>query len=221
MADHQKLAAQPRDILGKKVKQLRRSGLLPGIVYGPAVTTTRPVMIDAHAFEQVFRHAGTTALVDLALDGDTHTVFIRDVQVDPVWKSVLHIDFYAPNLSQPMVASVPIVMVGELAPTVDGVLTRGLQDIEVRALPENVPHQVEADISGLDEVNSTLFVSDLVLPSNAELVTPATEIVVQLTPPQFVEEAVAPPVQEVLAEETGDVPSEIDEGAKPVEEEQG
>ncbi|MBX5444738.1 50S ribosomal protein L25 [Sphaerobacter sp.] len=218
MATHPQLQAQQRAVLGKKVRQLRRQGLLPGVVYGPAVEVPRPVAVDGKEFDRLYRHVGATTLVDLQVDGTTHTVFIRGVDRDSLGKELLHVDFYAPNLNEPTVVSVAINVVGELPASVDGVLTYGRQDVEIRALPENIPSQIEVDISGLDDEHRSIHVSDLQVPPGCEILTPGDEVVVQVAAP-VVPAAVEPEAEEALAEELGDQPAALSEGAEPIEEE--
>lgn len=95
MAEHAKLTARPRSIIGKQVKGLRRSGMLPGIIFGPDIPAPRPVSVDAHLFVQLYRQAGTTNPVELAVNGEHYLAFIRRVERHPWRQDILHIDFYA------------------------------------------------------------------------------------------------------------------------------
>lgn len=197
MAEQTQLEAQPRTILGKKVRQLRREGLVPANIYGPAISEPIVISVDAHQFQQIYRQAGTTNLVDLKVDGDTHTVFIREVQIEPIHRHLLHVDFYAPNLRETMVASVPVVLTGELRSGVQGVLSHGIQTIDVRALPANVPSQIEVDISVLDEENPAIVVGDVATIPDAEVLTPHDEEIIRLMPPRLAGEG----EEEAAAEE--------------------
>ncbi|HLI52667.1 MAG TPA: 50S ribosomal protein L25 [Thermomicrobiaceae bacterium] len=192
MASYQKLAAEPREILGKKVRRLRREGKLPASLYGPAVDAPSSLSVSEHDFGQVYSRAGSTSLIDLGIDGSEHTVFIRRVQYDPMRRHILHINFYAPNLRQALNASVPLVFTGELASGVDGVMNHLRQDVEVRALPADLPSDVVVDISGLNENNDTIYVSDLPVPANCEIITPGDELVLKLERPQLVATTEAP-----------------------------
>lgn len=218
VATHPQLQAQQRTVLGKKVKQLRRQGLLPGVVYGPAVDTPRPVAVDSKAFDRLYRNVGPTTLVDLKLDGATHTVFIREVDWDSLGKELQHVELYAPNLNEPTVISVAINLVGELPASVDGVLTYGRQDVEIRGLPENIPSQIEVDISELDDEHRVIHVSDLKVPEGCEILTPGDEVVVQVAAPAV--QVPEPEAAEALAEELGDQPAALAEGVEPIKEEE-
>lgn len=216
MTEHPTLTAQPREVIGKKVRQLRRQGLLPGIVYGPAVEEPFPVMVNTHEFDRLYRGVGATTLVDLTLDDRKQTVFIRGVDRDPLGRELLHVDFYAPRLDELTTVIVAIQVVGELGSQVDGVLSYGRQDVEVRALPTAIPQQIEVDISALNEENRQILVSDLPVPEGCEIVTPGDEMVVGLTAPVL--EAAEPEAAEVLSGELGDQPADLAEG-EPLKEE--
>lgn len=97
MDQHATLTARPRNIIGKKVKGLRRSGMLPGIIYGPAIAVPQPVSVDAHLFTHIYRQAGTTSPVELTVNGEHYRVFIRRVERHPWRQEILHVDFYAPS----------------------------------------------------------------------------------------------------------------------------
>lgn len=217
MAEHARLSAVARTIHGKQVKKIRREGVIPAVLYGPTLENPRSVSVQAREFEDIFKVAGNTALIDLDLEGETHSVFIRDVQDHPVRRHTLHIDFYAPNLNEPVQASVPVVTIGELPGTVTGVLMHGRQVLDIRALPDAIPQQIEVDISSLENIDDSIFISDLVLPEGLEVLNAEDELLVRLTTPRVSEEPELSP-EEALAEESGDQPAAIAEDIEPVEE---
>ena len=92
------LMAEPRSVVGKKVKTLRRAGLVPGVVYGPTLNETVQVSINSRDFEKFLRIYGHATLFDLECDGQTYPAFIRDVQIDPIRRNAVHVDFFSPNL---------------------------------------------------------------------------------------------------------------------------
>lgn len=98
MAEHPTLQATVRTVVGKKVKRLRRQGQTPAVLYGPVVSQPLPITVDARAFAQVYHRAGTTSLVDILLDGQVYSVFIREVAIHPVSREVQNVEFYAPDL---------------------------------------------------------------------------------------------------------------------------
>jgi large subunit ribosomal protein L25 len=217
MARHQQLQAETRTTLGKKVSRLRREGKTPAVIYGPAIAAPQPVSVDAHQLELAVKAIGSTALIDVTVDGATYPVFIRTVQREPVRRDVLSVEFYAPRMNQPVTTTVTVVAVGELASTVNGVLTHTRDTVDVRGLPDLLPQHLEVDISGLNEVDDAILVSDLTLPEGVEILTPPEEIVIKVAAPDLGPET-PPSPEEVLAEATPDLPAAVNEGAKPIEE---
>lgn len=195
----QRITAQPRAILGKKVKRLRKQGLLPAVVYGPAFVGVQPVTIAAHEFEHVYAHAGTSALIDLVLDEDySQPVLIHQVQHDHLRRGVLHVDFLAPDLRQELTVAVPLHLVGE-SPAVrsGGILTQFVTEIHVRCLPTDIPPMVELDLARLTEIGVPLTAGELALPAGVTLVTPPDETIVTVDQPTVEAE---PELEEPLAE---------------------
>jgi large subunit ribosomal protein L25 len=173
--------AQIRTVTGKQVRQLRRDGLVPGIVYGPVVEGTVPVMVDRREFMKFYHAHGHSTLIDLQWDGGEESVFIREVQVDPVRRNPLHIDFFAPNLRRVIRAMVPLVLHNANSSAL-AIFTEIRTDVEVEALPARIPAQLDVDVSGLENVGDTLHVRDLVVPEGVELVTDGDEIIAQMAP---------------------------------------
>lgn len=178
------LVAQPRELIGKQSKQLRRQHIIPATVYGHAVNA-ESIQLDQKELERVYHHAGSNALIDLKVgDGAApRKVFIHNVQRDPVSRVLSHVDFMVVNLREEMTTTVPIVLVGEApaAENKEGMLLQALDHIQVKALPADIPSLVEADISGLDEVDKAIHVSDLVIPANVTVLTGEDELVAKIT----------------------------------------
>ncbi len=217
MSQHPTLKGTRRSVIGKQVKRMRREGLTPGVIYGPVVGAPLPVSVEAQEFERVYQRAGSTTLVDLKVNGLTYPVFIREVERHPVSNQLLNVEFYAPDLRRPVTALVPIVTIGEVPAGIDGVVTYAKPEIEVRTLPERIPHQLEVDLGLLSPERLAVYAGDLLLPEGVELVTPAEDVVLVVEATMVAEE-VTPP-EHVLAEEIGDRPAAVEEGASPVEEE--
>jgi large subunit ribosomal protein L25 len=174
---NQQLEAQVRTVIGKKVSRLRREGRVPGIIYGPVIQETVPVSVDRRDFVKFFRANGHATLLDLTWDGNTRSVFIREVQLDPIRQEPLHIDFFAPNLRRPVRAMVPLVLHNPVN-TSEAILTEQRTEIEVEALPADIPHQIDIDVSGLSRPGDAIRVGDLSLPREVVATTDAAEIVV-------------------------------------------
>jgi large subunit ribosomal protein L25 len=202
------LRAEPRTVVGKKVKQLRRDGKVPGVVYGPVVDGTIQVSVDRRELEKFYMTNGQSALFTLEWEGGHQQVFIHEVQEDPVKRSPLHVDFFAPNMRKELSAMVPVVL-HHLSGNAEGVLTHQRNEVEVRGMPAILPHEIDADIDHLLQVGDTLRASDLAMPAGVTLVTDPDEVIALL-----VAEA-RPEVEEVeeAAEEAAEAVTEEGEAA--------
>lgn len=173
------LRAERRTVVGKQVKRLRREGRVPGVVYGPVVSETVPVTVDRRDFVRFYQTNGHATLFTLRWDGGEQPVFIREVQQDPVKRAPLHVDFFAPNLRKALRAMVPLVLHNP-DPNAEGVLSQLHTEVEVEGLPAAIPHQIDADISGLSAVGDALRVADLALPEGVIFITDPDEPLVNL-----------------------------------------
>src|SRR6476661_8232804 len=145
------LAAEPRDVVGKKVASLRRDGRLPAVVFGRGLESTS-VSIDSHDFEQLRRHSGPNALVDLSVDGKkAQPVLIHGVQVHPVTRRPLHVDLFLVRMTEELTVDVPLVATGTsvAVENLNGTLFHQLESVRVKALPDHLPQQIEYAIEGL------------------------------------------------------------------------
>ena len=210
------LQATQREIQGKKVAALRKEGVLPGVLYGPK-TETKQIQVDEKAFQLVYKEAGESALVSLELEGEKATpVLIYDTQRDPLTGKVLHIDFYETPLDKKIEVTVPLVFKGE-APGVSelhGTLVRNIQEIEVRAFPQNLPSEIIANIEQLKTFEDRVLVKDLVQLDEVEIVRDAEDVVAQVVPPVNVEAELEKTIEAPVAE--GE--EEAEEGEKTAEE---
>jgi large subunit ribosomal protein L25 len=210
MANELILMAEPRTVLGKQVKALRRQGLVPGVVYGPAVGNTIQVSVGRRELERFYLAHGHSTLFTLSWDGGSQQVFIKEVQVEPVRRAPLHVDFFAPNLTRELTGRVPVVL-HHLDPAADGVLTQYLDEVEVRALPATLPHQIDVDISGLHNVHDSVRAGDLKLPGGVTLVTDPEVVIAALAAleAEEVEEVPEAAIEvEIPEEATGETPAE-------------
>lgn len=158
-----KLNAQQRKIFGRKVKKLRKEGLLPANVYGKKVKS-QAVKVDLKEFLEVYKQTGETGIVDLSLGGRSKTrpVLIHNLQKHPVTDRLFHVDFYQVDLSEKVQVAIPIEMIGE-APAVakGGVLVQQLGEVEVEALPANLPEKFEVNVISLEEIGQSIAIKDL------------------------------------------------------------
>jgi large subunit ribosomal protein L25 len=176
------LAAEPREITGKKVAILRRSGRLPGVVYGHGVSSEN-VSVDAHDFELLRRKAGQNALIDLSVQGkSSRPVLIHGVQVHPVNRRPLHVDLFLVRMTEELIVDVPLVATGtSLAiENLNGTLLHPIESVRIRALPDHLPQSIEYSIDGLVDFEAVVKVSDLVIPEDVTLLTDAEEVVAKV-----------------------------------------
>lgn len=162
---NKQLAAKERKIFGRKVKQLRKQGKIPANVFGPK-TKSKAVTIDKKTFMKVFDEVGETSLVNLEIEGEKEArpVLITNLHLDPVTNEVLHADLHQVDLTAKTSADIPVETVGK-APAVDkgGILVMLLNEIEVEALPTDLPEKFEIDVSALEEIGDSVLAKDLKL----------------------------------------------------------
>jgi large subunit ribosomal protein L25 len=179
------LKVAPRDVLGKKVKVLRRQGVTPANIYGSHVDS-QSIQVVTEELRHVIKTAGRNDIVYLRLDGDDpRPTFVRDIQQNPVTDAILHVDFLQISLREKVKADVPIHLVG-LAPAVDtyqGILMHGLDHVSVEALPTEVPSFIEVDVTSLAEINQALHVSDVPVPDGVTILTDVEQVIAKVAPP--------------------------------------
>ena len=211
MAEAPKLSVRPRKVLGKKVNTLRRQGLLPGVVYGGHADST-PVETDQHTFELSYRRWGNTTLLSLTgLDGGEVPALIYDVSRDPVSGRMLHVDFARVSLTEKTNADVPLHFVNEspAVKTLGAVLLHARSEVTVEAFPQDIPHAIEVDLSGLLEIDDAIFVRDLKVDATLiKIENDPDELVVKAVPVKVEEEKPA----EVAVPAEGEVAAEGEEG---------
>lgn len=228
--DRLNLKADERDILGKKVKTLRRVGKLPAHVFGKGLDSEH-LSVDLKEFLKVYNAAGATGLIDLKIGTEkVKPVMVRGVQYNPVSGSPVHIDFYQVNLSQKVKVPVPIELIGEEPEGVhlgESIVLQTLNEIEVEALPTDLIEKIEVDISTLKNIDDAITVGQLNYDRLKLIVgVDPEEIVVKLAPAvtvemeQLLEEQAAETAaaaEEATVEEGAEGVSAEGEGTTPVE----
>lgn len=176
------LTADKRTVTGRKVSNLRKEGLIPAHVFGRKIETEH-VQVKAADFADVFEKVGETGIIDLSVGGKNIPVMVKGIQIHPVTDQVLHVDFYQVNLAEKVKVNVPLEIVGE-APAIEkklGLLLTPITEIEVEALPADIPENIEVDISNLAAVEDELKVKDLKVDrSKVEVLTDEELVVVQI-----------------------------------------
>lgn len=195
------LKADPRTLLGKKVSALRKTGFIPAILYGHGKKPVS-VTVNARDFDKIFKEAGETTLLSLVMDGKKHNVFIHDLERDILTSQVIHADFFEVKMDEKMKTKVPFIFVGE-SPAVKadgGVLVRAMQEVEVEALPQDLPKEIKVDISSLVTFEDKIHIKDLVLAGGVKVLADTEETIALVSPPRSdkeMEDLEAKPVETV------------------------
>ena len=183
------LNAQKREITGKKVRTLREKGVIPAVVYGAGLKPVS-IQIESKQFEKVFKIGGESTIIKLKTGEEIKNVLIHDIARDPVKDNIIHIDFYEVRMDQVITTEVPLVFEGE-SPAVknlEGTLVKNLTEVEIEALPKDLPHEIKVDISILQTFDDHIKISDLKLSQGVKILEDPEEVVVLVTPPRTEEE---------------------------------
>jgi len=171
------LKVEKRTVLGKLVKKLRRDGILPCNIYGKGIESTA-VQVPLKEFDAVYKEAGETGLVDVALGEKTIPTLIHNMQKD-FRGNVLHADFFQVNLKEKVKTMVPLEIVGEPKAVLDkvGLLMNILSEIEVEALPADLPENIEVNVEHLANVDDQITVADLKVPAEVTVLTEPEQVI--------------------------------------------
>ncbi len=196
----------------EKPEEIRESGYIPAVFYGPK-EASQSIKVLYPDFEKAFKSAGESTVVVLELDGEEHETLIHDVSYHPVRGNISHVDFYVIEKGKKVQVNVELEFVG-VAPAekvLGGTLVKVMHEIEIEAMPKDLPHSIEVDISSLVDFESQIHASDIKLPNGVTLLSDPEEVVALV---QEVIEEVETPV------ETIDIASiEVEKKGKKEEEE--
>ena len=190
-----KLELEPREVLGKKVKQLRRTGVVPVHLYGPGVESRSLQCQQREVVRALARSGGTTPIIVTVKGASAEFLtFAREVQWHPVRGDILHVDFMAVRATQRMAAQVPITLVGESPGARDagGTAMQQLRELSIEALPMEIPSEIELDLALLTDPEGALRAGDIILLGNITLLTDPEDVVVRIEVTRT-EEAVGAP----------------------------
>lgn len=184
-----------------KAKDIRKEGLIPGIIYGKHLASPLKVACKRNELIKAYKEAGYSTPLTLSGDVD-QLVLIQDIQLDPVSDVLLHIDFLAVNKNEKVTTEIPIKMIGEspIEKLGEGKIQLVKDFIEVEALPQDLPHDVTVDITAIQTINDVIFVKDLKFSSNVEVLDDPEQPIVTVL---------------VLSEETEEAPVAAAEAATP------
>lgn len=188
-----KLAIQKRDQEGASA--LRAAGSIPAVFYGPKVASTS-VSVKSSDFIKVWKEAGESSVITLSGVGEDHDALIHDISKDPVTSEVTHVDFYVIEKGKKVQVAIPLEFVGESSAvkTLGGSLIKVMHELEIEALPKDLPHSIEVDISVLTNFDAQIKVSDVVLPSGVTAVVEAEEVVALVSAPKEESEEESGPI---------------------------
>jgi len=193
-----KINASPRKTVRKGVKALRREGQLPAILYGRNFETL-PIMFDYRETSRVIQRLGSSTLVVIDLGEESHYALIREKQRDVIKGNLLHVDFQVVSLTEKVHAEVSVELIGESPAVKDlgGLIIVNNEQLEVEALPRDLPDRIEIDVSSLQEIGDTIYVRDLTLEGEVTILADEDEPIVLITLPSVEEE----PEEEAVEEE--------------------
>ncbi|MCX8061598.1 MAG: 50S ribosomal protein L25 [Anaerolineales bacterium] len=179
------IEATKREVIGKKVKALRRQGKLPAVVYGHQFSAL-PILLDYRQASRSLAGISSSHLIDLIVDGQKIPVLVRERQHHPISGNLLHIDFLAVSMTEALRTFVPLEFEGESPAVKDygGVLVIGLEEIEVECLPKDLPEKITVDLSKLEKIGDGIYIKDLVMPTGVEVLSDGDEMVALITAPE-------------------------------------
>lgn len=184
------LEASARTALGRRAKTVRAEQLIPAVMYGHGVEA-RTISVPFQKFRKVLAEAGTSSLVDIVVDGAAPVkAVIKEVQVNPLTMSPIHIDFHQVNMKEKMTANIPLSFVGDsvAVKALGGTLVKSLDHVEVECLPADLPHEIVVDISRLSTFDDKITVGSLELPKGVEVMNEAEAMVAFVEAPLSEEE---------------------------------
>ena len=203
---------------GTKLKSLRASGEIPAVFYGAGEASTS-VSIAKGEFKKVWRQAGESSAVKVDVDGKIVDVLIHEVQVDPVSSDVIHVDFLVIDMTKKIKVNVPLEYEGVSGAVKSGIgnLVKVLHEIEIEALPADLPHNLVVDISKLETLDDNITVADIKLPAGGVDITNDTEVVASVVAQVEEKEEEAAPVDLSAIEVADKKGKKEEEGAEGAE----
>lgn len=167
--DRLAIDAEPRAVVGKKVKQLRRTGMIPAVIYGTHDPVT--IQLENKILRRVLRRAGTTNLINISFSGQTRTVLAREIQQHFTRGDLIHVDFQEVDLKVMITAEASLVLVNSSKMMEDGLGSDvlSLTSVEIEALPDDLIAEIEVDASLLVSADEGIYVSDLVVPAGVTI----------------------------------------------------
>lgn len=193
------LTSKLRTEIGRGTQELRASGMIPAVLYGPGIEN-KNLSLQGAEFIKLFRQAGKSSLISLTVEGEKNNfmILVNDIDKDPLTGNIIHVDLYQPDLTKEIEAEVPLIFEGESLAVKDlgGTLVKNISEITVKALPADLPREIKVDISKLKTFEDSILVKDLVIGDKVEIVKNPDEIVALAAPVEKVEEELAESIDE-------------------------
>ncbi len=168
MPEYTKLSAEPRTVVGKQVRALRRAGIIPAVIYGQR--DPLHVQLNTHSTTLILRDASENDVFDLEVEDKIYKVLLRDVQRHVTRRDLMHVDFLEVDMTLVIRTETPIHLVGKTELT-DGEVGLLLHAVEIEAIPDKLVGHIELDISIFTDPDFIVHVRDLVLPEGLEIIT--------------------------------------------------
>ncbi len=193
------LSAKIRTETGKKTNVLKENGRIPAVVYGHKIKNVS-LDVDYKEFQKVLHEAGESSLIELGVEGEKEKrlVLVHDLQRNPVSDEFIHIDFFETSAKEEVEVEIPLVFEGTSLAVKDlgGTLVKNISELKIKALPQNIPHEIKVSIDGLNTFADHVLVKDLILPKDIKVFAKPEEIVISVAEPEKVEEELAEEIEE-------------------------
>ncbi|MFA6190144.1 MAG: 50S ribosomal protein L25 [Candidatus Staskawiczbacteria bacterium] len=194
-----KLTAKIRQEMGRKTSALKNSGRIPAVIYGHGIENAS-LDLDYKEFTSVLKEAGESSLIEMHVEGEKEKrlVLVHDLQKDAVSDKYIHVDFFETSAKEEVEVGVPLIIEGTSLAVKDlgGTLVQNIYELEIKAMPGNLPHDIKVSIDGLNTFEDRILVKDLILPENIKVLVKPEEIVVSVVAPTNVEEDLAKEIEE-------------------------
>jgi large subunit ribosomal protein L25 len=181
MTQKEQLSVEKRTVFGKQLKKLRREGILPANVYGKNIESTA-VQIPFKDFMNVYSRVGSTGLIELTVDGKKHPVLVHNIAIHTLTNDPIHADFFIVNLKEKISAHVPLVAEGESAAVTEkkGMMLQLINEVEIEALPADLPESIHVDVTTLNEVGDQILVESIKAPAGVTILSEASQSVFRI-----------------------------------------
>jgi large subunit ribosomal protein L25 len=188
------LNAKTRELKSDKA-QMRKDGFIPAVFYGPKEAST-PITINEVEFLKAYKEAGESSIITVKVGSEEHDTLLKDVQFDAVSLRPLHADFYVIEKGKKLKVNVPLEFVGVsgAVKNLGGILMKVMHEVEIEALPKDLPHNIVVSIDGLVDFKAQVHAGDLTLPAGVELISGKDEVIALVKEPKEEKEEVAAPV---------------------------